>query len=279
MWNDARAVLAMIQPGDRVLDVGGGNEVFPRADAVIDMQPYAGRKPGQLTEAEPERFGAGDWVVGDICTAEAWAPFADKSFDFVICSHVLEDVRDPIAVCRQLVRVGKAGYIEVPSRMRECAKGAASDAVTGYEHHRWIVDVEGDRVIFTQKNPWVHRFDYLGDAHRDMLANWRHQFTALHWTGSFDYIERSQKGSTWETANLFHFFETYGYTALPQTYRIVDVPHRGKTFEWITEFQLPVERLPDAAQVLERHKARMRAVDSDAGNLLERLGRRLRRSG
>ncbi|MBU5612487.1 class I SAM-dependent methyltransferase [Geomonas azotofigens] len=41
-------------------------------------------------------------------------PFADKYFDFLICSHVLEHLEDPVRTCSELSRIAKAGYIEVP---------------------------------------------------------------------------------------------------------------------------------------------------------------------
>ena len=263
MFNDARNVLALIGPDDRVLDVGGGVEVFPRADAVLDVMPYAARQRAQLAE-QRERFGADQWHVGDICDPTAWQPFADKSFDFVVCSHVLEDVRDPIFLCRQLIRVARAGYIEVPSRFRECAKAAADDVVCGWEHHRWIVDVEGDTLVFTQKNPWVHRFDYLGDARRHHLHNPAHLFTAVHWIRSFDYVERSQKGSPNETENLFLFYDRYPYDAPPAMHRIVDVPHRGRTFETPSQFRLPVEDGSSPAAIVARHQARLTGSATDA---------------
>lgn len=41
-------------------------------------------------------------------------PFADKEFDFLICSHVLEHLDDPVRACREFSRIAKAGYVEVP---------------------------------------------------------------------------------------------------------------------------------------------------------------------
>src|SRR6266849_11045898 len=123
MFNQARDVLDMIHLGDRVLDIGGAAEVFPRANVVVDILPYEQRSQGQLKDV-PEHFTGADWYAADICTEHVWQNFKDKEFDFVICSHVLEDVRDPLFVCAQMVRVGKAGYIEVPSRFREMAKAA-----------------------------------------------------------------------------------------------------------------------------------------------------------
>ena len=62
-----------------------------------------GHRPHALRDARPlrhrasdERFTADTWVVQDICTP--W-PFADGQFDFAVCSHTLEDVRDPVFVC------------------------------------------------------------------------------------------------------------------------------------------------------------------------------------
>lgn len=41
-------------------------------------------------------------------------PFPDKHFDFLICSHVLEHLQDPVRTCSEFSRIAKAGYIEVP---------------------------------------------------------------------------------------------------------------------------------------------------------------------
>ena len=97
-----------------VLDIGGWGKPFPRADWVVDVKDYAtrgvyGSEPGE------ERFGLKTWVQRDICAAEP-LPFEDEQFDFVVCSHTLEDVRDPVWVSSEINRVGRAGYIEVPSR-------------------------------------------------------------------------------------------------------------------------------------------------------------------
>lgn len=40
-------------------------------------------------------------------------------FDFVICSHTLEDLNLPEAVCSLINKIGKGGYIPVPSKYAE----------------------------------------------------------------------------------------------------------------------------------------------------------------
>src|SRR5919198_3858549 len=118
-----------------VLDVGGWAKPLPRADWVLDLMPYETR--GLYGELDPaaERFSAETWVELDMCERTPW-PFTDGQFDLAVCSHTLEDVRDPIWVCSELIRVARAGYIEVPSRLEEQAHGFQGPWV-GWGPHRW----------------------------------------------------------------------------------------------------------------------------------------------
>jgi hypothetical protein len=68
----------------------------------------------------------------------------------------LEDIRDPIWVCSELVRVGKAGYIEVPSRLFESTRGVERPNTAGLSHHRWLIDIEGNEIRFLQKYHLIH---------------------------------------------------------------------------------------------------------------------------
>jgi hypothetical protein len=223
----------------------------------VDAVPYAARKRRSLLEI-PERFDEGSWYVGDICDSTVWASIPDKSFDFVLCSQTLEDVRDPLFVCSQILRCGRAGYIETPSRFRECSRAAAGEVESGWGHHRWILDVEVDKLVFTPKMSWAHHFDYVGEAKRPLLYNQRNIYVGVFWEGSFDYVERFPKGPAIEAENLFLFFDTYVDRTSEPIFEIRDVPHRGKTFEWITEFLLPIEREVSAEAVVEKWQKRRR---------------------
>jgi hypothetical protein len=264
MENQIENVLKLIRPGDSVLDVGGGLGPFPRADAVLDLESYDFYLSRRQGEARVN-FTRDTWHVGDICDPAAWSRFADKAFDFVVCSHTLEDVRDPIFVCSQLVRVGKAGYVETPSKFRECARTSASDVVTGWEHHRWIMEVEQGTLFFKAKNPWIHHFDYLGNARRAYVFDRLKQFQSVHWVGSFDYAERTQKGSPIETEDLFHFYDHYPYEAPesldrpPVFHTIENVPFRGKPLYLFHEYQLPVEREHSVDELVAMHARRLEA--------------------
>src|SRR3954464_7543467 len=139
-----------------VLDVGGWAKPFARADWVLDLMPYETRGLYGYEQGDRagERFGADTWVVRDMCAREPW-PFDDEQFDFAICSHTLEDTRDPIWVCHELQRVARAGYIEVPSRLEERTYGFQGPWV-GWGHHRWLCDVTDSRIDFVLKHHVIH---------------------------------------------------------------------------------------------------------------------------
>jgi hypothetical protein len=178
-------ISAMLSDEDQVLDVGGWARPLARADWVIDLMPYASRGLYGDADPEPERFSESTWVQRDFCDREPW-PFADGQFDFVDCSQTLEDVRDPVWVCSELVRVASAGYIEVPSRLEEQSIGVHGDWV-GWSHHHWLVDVEPGRVRFVFKSHAVHgdqRFHFPREFGAALTAEERVQ--TLFWEGGFE---------------------------------------------------------------------------------------------
>lgn len=262
MFNDPIKVLEMIQPNDLVLDIGGAAEVFPRANAVVDIIPYNERCPGKLRDM-PEQFSPDTWYVGDICTEEPWRQFSDKQFDFVICSHVLEDIRDPIFVCKQMLRVAKAGYIEVPSKFRECCKPASNAIMTGWEHHKWLVEYVNDTLIFAPKLPYFTHFDFLGDSRREKMYDYFRQFTSLHWFGSFNCAERVMKGSPLEIENMFYYFDTCLRTPTVASFTASNVPCSSSTLLWIDDFKLPIEEILSIPEIIQNYKLRCRDLQVD----------------
>ena len=102
-----------IRPGDRVLDIGSGHLPMPLATDLADFAPTDdtyGRNGARLKHVEGKPLHR--------CSIEDM-PFEDKQFDFVYCSHVLEHVRNPERACTELMRVGRRGYIETPTRGKD----------------------------------------------------------------------------------------------------------------------------------------------------------------
>lgn len=172
-----------------VLDIGGWGKPLTRADWVMDVMPYDTRGLyGRDGEGE-ERFSRDTWIRWDICARDPF-PFEDNSIDFVVCSHTLEDVRDPIWVCAEMNRIARAGYIEVPSRLEEQSYGIQGPWV-GWGHHRWLVDIEGDRIAFVLKHHVLHGRSsdhFPTEFWRDLSETARVQ--SLWWRGAFHFEER-----------------------------------------------------------------------------------------
>src|SRR3954471_8447419 len=171
-----------------VLDVGGWAKPFARADWVLDLMPYEtrglyGYEQGDRTA---ERFSVDTWVVRDMCRREPW-PFDDEQFDFAICSHTLEDIRDPIWVCHELQRVARAGYIECPSRAAEQTWGVHGQWV-GWSHHRWLVDVVDGVLRFAFKSAVLQVRDHYPYRYEETLSE-EERNVVLWWDGSFAYEE------------------------------------------------------------------------------------------
>lgn len=144
-----RRICGRLDDSASVLDVGGWARPLNRADWVLDLMPCASRGMLGHDGEGAERFNPDTWVTRDVCAREPW-PFADGSFDFAVCSHTLEDLRDPVWVCAELQRVARAGYIEVPSRLVEQSWNVQGPWV-GWSHHHWLIDVDGAGISFVFK--------------------------------------------------------------------------------------------------------------------------------
>ncbi len=126
-----------INPDDKVLDIGGGHKPLKRADYYVDFDLTDGiHRDGQGIPAElKDRY-----IVADVHKL----PFSDKSVDFVYCSHVLEHVSDPAMACKEIIRVGKRGFIETPRKWVElCA---------GHPSHQWLIDAMEGTIVFEKRN-------------------------------------------------------------------------------------------------------------------------------
>ena len=182
-------ILAGLDEGVAVLDVGGWGRPLARADWVIDLMPYETRGLYGEPDPHPERFTAATWVTRDICSHDPW-PFADDQFDFVVCSHTLEDVRDPVWVCAEMNRVGKAGYVEVPARVEEQTFGMHGPWV-GWSHHHWLTEVSEGAIEFILKPHLLHgRSEFWVDRGRTTGLGPEDRVSTLFWEGSFEFSER-----------------------------------------------------------------------------------------
>ena len=86
-----------------ILDIGCGYNANKFAKVICDVQDlsnhYLDKKFIRLTEKK--------------------LPFKDKEFDFVVASHVMEHVEDVEFFIKELERVSKKGYVELPTKLED----------------------------------------------------------------------------------------------------------------------------------------------------------------
>lgn len=176
-------VCSRIDPDWFVLDIGGWSNPLPRANAVVDILPWETRsqRPGEL-------FTENSWYQLDFGGSREYTlPFSNGAFDFVWCQQTLEDIANPFALAREIQRVGKAGFIEIPSREWECTVGVDSEHFPGFCHHRWygeLIPNEDDYIFeLIHKSPFVMQYGArVGDPTKRYLG--------FIWADSFEIREK-----------------------------------------------------------------------------------------
>ncbi len=131
-----------IRTDDFVLEIGSGHNPKARSDVLCD----------KFIADDEQRGGT---IVTDRPIVEAdgqFLPFADRAFDYVICSHVLEHVEDPAQLIAELERVARRGYIETPSEIGE--------RIYGWHYHNWVVNLV-DGCLMLRKNEKDSQFGQL----------------------------------------------------------------------------------------------------------------------
>ncbi|MPZ89231.1 MAG: methyltransferase domain-containing protein [Nitriliruptorales bacterium] len=210
------AALRRIDSDDLVIDVGGWWKTLNRANHVVDLLPYETRAGGGRLGPGSERYSPATWHQFDICDTP-W-PFPDNMFDFAFCGQTLEDVRDPIAVSRELSRISRKGYVEVPSVWIECTfdvdVGPLTSRYPGYEKHRWLVFHEDGELLFVPKQVWLCLVEFVPTA---MSAKWRTDqriwTTPVHWEKEIRARELAFSGQEQIIPMLQGYFERFDYSS------------------------------------------------------------------
>ena len=117
-----------------ILDVGSGHNPHAKATYLTDL--YLG----------PTEHRGHIWFLSAVIDARPFVcsdiqhlPFRDKVFEGVICRQVLEHIDNPEQALQELQRVGKHGFVSVPSTTWERYFHSCAG-------HKWILKISGTHI-------------------------------------------------------------------------------------------------------------------------------------
>lgn len=149
-----------IPEGAPVLDIGSGGDPLPQATVLLDRFTGATQHRHADLVRDGRRFVEAD--VTDM-------PFSNQEFEFVYCAHVLEHVADPLAACREIMRVGNRGYIETPT--------LGKDTLFAWNvpnMHRWHVVAIADTLCFFELSARQNEGIRSREWQKLIFGPWRH---------------------------------------------------------------------------------------------------------
>ena len=179
-----------------VLEVGSGGSPYFRANVLVDAYAQTRERHwAPFVTDRPSVLGFGENL-----------PFKDKSFDFVIASHVLEHSANPKKFLEELQRVAKAGYIETPDAFME--------RINPYWDHRSEVKVRNGTLVIKKKSNWKTDDDLVDlyeDRAKHIIAektipqNPFEFHTRFYWENSITYaIVNDEIDASWDPPTFSH---------------------------------------------------------------------------
>jgi hypothetical protein len=199
------------QPGYSVLDMGGAWSGWsaPVTDLLVDI----------ASQPRVSATGVPQVLCLDMCREDSWHALrehiqvhrAGRPFDYVICTHTLEDLPNPDLALSLLPTVALSGVISMPCLRDELSAWTESPAGTwlGYIHHRWIFDqarsATGD--IIMTLTPKLSLLEALCRIEHDHQPDARSQSIMYQWTGSIPHdhllMTRADSGSLHDRYRAF----------------------------------------------------------------------------
>ena len=118
-------------------------------------------------------------------------PFKDKEFDYVILSHVLEHVPNIFEFTKEVERVAKAGYIELPTKLADNLVIGCDEEDIG---HKWWLefdDVSGE-LKYVKKIDVLQKFLSVGSINKFQKFFEDSLILQLRWENSIELVEGKQ---------------------------------------------------------------------------------------
>jgi SAM-dependent methyltransferase len=191
---------------EKVVDIGGSAAQVTELQihTLVDIVPpdtYTRIMPLDK-QAEGKLFSP-NFVQVDIGIDQL--PLQDKSFDFCIFTHTLEDLYDPRLILSEIGRIAKRGVIITPSRGKEMEFSAydltdwmtGGTRVPGQSHHRWFVEVKQNQLCIIPK---YYPLLYTPEFH------------VVKWSGPLEceyYWEKKPEVNFWDSMDFRDLLNNY----------------------------------------------------------------------
>ena len=154
-------------PSWNILDIGCGYTANEHAKIVADTQDLA-------NFYKEKKF---------IKITEKKLPFKDNEFDFVITSHVIEHVEDFQFFIKEIERISKQGYVELPTRLGD------NLVIENLKDHIWWFKYDDELKLLTvsKKNQILEPFINVSTAKKLESIFKESLVMELMWENKIDY--------------------------------------------------------------------------------------------
>jgi len=172
-----------------ILDIGCGYNANKYANVICDVQDLS-------NHYQDKRF---------VKLNEKKLPFKDKEFDFVVASHVMEHVEDVEFFIKELERVSKKGYIELPTMLED------NLVFENKKDHLWHMDFDDveNKLLISKKIQYfepiltVSTIKKLDEIFRKSLI------LELFWEDTIDYKINGNINNSFKKISLLTLLRKY----------------------------------------------------------------------
>jgi len=172
-----------------ILDIGCGYNASKFAKVICDVQDLS-------NHYQDKQF---------IRLTEKKLPFKDKEFDFVVASHVMEHVKDIDFFIKELERVSKKGYVELPTKLED------NLVFENKKDHLWHMDFDDvqSKLLISKKVQYfepiltVSSIKKLNEVFRTSLV------LELIWEDKINYIVNQNTEDTFKKISVLNLFKKY----------------------------------------------------------------------
>ena len=156
----------------KILDIGCNRDAVKYAQTVADIQNLS-----SFYEDKDKNF---------VLIQNKDLPFKDNQFDFVYASHVIEHVEDVSYFIKELQRISKQGYIELPSMLEDNIVLSENNI----KDHKWFFQFDDVKnVLLTErKRQLIEPFITHGVLFESLRKNFRSSLVLeLLWENEINY--------------------------------------------------------------------------------------------